>query len=135
MKVEGDVRLETMASLFLACEGGPDPIPPPPFRLSDLIRWEGSQSSESSSRTRTEAKAEGKALECDTLSKMGEREVTKGSSSSGGVLTMGFSPFFLTFIASFDLLCTCVVVALGRGVTSSFGMKAGRFGSVRVKRL
>lgn len=104
MKVEGDVRLETITSLFLACEGGSDPDPP--FRLSDLIRWEGSQYSESSSRTRTEAKAEGKALECDTLSKMGEREVAEGSSSSGGVLIMGFSPFFLTFIASFDLLCT-----------------------------
>jgi len=106
VKVEGDVRLETMASLFLACEGGPDPDPPLPFRLSGLICWEGTQSSESSSRTRTEAKAEGKALECDTLSKMGEREVAEGSSSSGDVLIMGFSTFFLTFIASFDLLFT-----------------------------
>jgi len=135
VKAEGDVRLETMTSLFLACEGDPDPDPPLPLRLSDLIRWEGSQGSGSSSRTRTEAKAEGKALECDTLSKMGEREVAESSLSSWGILIMGFSPFFLTFIASFDLLCTCVAAALGRGVTSSFGMKAGRFGSVRVKRL
>jgi len=68
------------------------------------------------------------------LPKMGEREVAEGSSNSKGVLRVGLSPFFLTFMASFDLFCVCVVVALGRGVTSSFGMKAGRFGSVRVKR-